>query len=346
MSISILSLEQSERWDSVVREFDQYDVYYLSGYAKSSGLCDEGEPILVLAESDSMKAINVVLRRDVSRAPALIGKIEENRFFDFTTPYGYGGWLVQGTGDFCQLFVEYESYCVQNGVVSEFMRFHPVLKNDSFVSGFYDVMDLGPSVALNLDSHEVVWSNITSKNRNMIRKAQKNGVEIRYGSSAELYAAFRKIYEETMNRDNADSFYYFPQTMYESLLNNLADNAKVFYAILNDEIIAASIIIYANGNLNYHLSGSVEMYRNLAPGNLLLYEVASWGVDRGFKVFHLGAGVGAREDGLFKFKKSFYRGDPLRYKVGRKVFDNAVYRMLADLHGPVGNSGFFPFYRS
>lgn len=346
MSINVLSLAENKLWDSTAKGFNDCDAYYLSGYAKSLEFCDEGDLFLILAESDNVKAMNVVLRRDVSRASALAGKVEEGRYFDFATPYGYGGWLVEGIGDFSCLLAEYESYCAQNGIVSEFVRFHPVLKNDIRVADFYEVVELGPTVALDLTSREAVWGNITSKNRNMIRKAQKNGIQIEHGSSAELYATFRKIYEETMDRDNADAFYYFPSKMYESLLMDFGDNAEIFYAVLNGEIIASSIMIYANGKLNYHLSGSVGAYRSLAPSNLLLYEAANWGVDQGFKILHLGGGLGSREDGLYKFKKSFYRGDPLHYKIGRKVFDDSAYRMLTDLRGGVNNDAFFPLYRS
>lgn len=59
--------------------------------------------------------------------------------------------------------------------------------------------------------------------------------------------------------------------------------------------------------MNYHLSGSIWEYANLAPTNLLLYEAALWGCANGCKTLYLGGGVGSGEDSLFKFKKAFYR---------------------------------------
>ena len=71
------------------------------------------------------------------------------------------------------------------------------------------------------------------------------------------------------------------------------------------EIVAASIIIGANGYLNYHLSGSKGEFRNLAPSNLMLYEIALWGSANGYRSFHMGGGVGSKEDNLYVFKKGF-----------------------------------------
>lgn len=86
--------------------------------------------------------------------------------------------------------------------------------------------------------------------------------------------------------------------------------------LLEEKVIAASIMLAANGRMNYHLSGSLREDSNMAPTNLLLYEAALWGVANGCKILYLGVGVG--EDSLFKFKKAFYRNDDLkRFYIGK-----------------------------
>ena len=149
-----------------------------------------------------------------------------------------------------------------------------------------------------------------------------------------------------MEHDNAEEYYYFKSDFYDSIRCDLGENSKVFYATKDDMIIAASIIIYENGYLNYHLSGSLLQYRNLAPSNLLLYKAAVWGSENGCKSFHLGGGVGSGEDNLFKFKISFYRGDDLcRFCIGKKIFMQNKYDELLALRDGV-NSTFFPEYRA
>ena len=149
-----------------------------------------------------------------------------------------------------------------------------------------------------------------------------------------------------MDKDNADKYYYFDNAFYESIRVDLNDNAFVFYATYENKVIASSIILIENKRLNYHLSGSIKEFSNLAPSNLLLYETAKWGCNNGCETFHLGGGVGSGEDNLFKFKKSFYRGEPCRYHIGKKIFMQKEYDMLLSLREDIPKTGFFPKYRA
>lgn len=344
--LNIISAEQVERWNAIVRTFPNYDVYYLSGYVKAFQLHGDGEPLLFYYEGNDLRGINVVMKRDIANDPHFAGKIPENTYFDFATPYGYGGWLLEGDGDPTPLYLAYTDWSSKNQIVSEFVRFHPVLQNQSRAHNFYEVVPLGNTIAMDLTSPEAIWANLTSKNRNMIRKARKFGIKIYSGRCPVLYETFREIYNATMDKDNATSYYYFNVEFYNSLLNDLPQNAQAFYAQLDDKIIAASIILSANGRLSYHLSGSRQEYQNLAPTNLLLYEAALWGCANGCKTFHLGGGVGSGEDSLYAFKKAFYRGEPYHYYIGKKIFLSEVYEKLIAMRTNLPESGFFPRYRA
>lgn len=344
---SVYTLDQMHEWDIIVRSFADYDAYYLSGYVKAFQIHGDGEPLLFYYEDSNIRGINVVMKRDIGKDRKFKGKIEENRCFDFSTPYGYGGWLTEGT-DITGLAKAYMKWCRENGIISEFVRFHPVLKNYRSVSSVYEVISLGETVTMDLASPEVIWANITSKNRNMIRKAQKNKVKIYNGRYPDIYRKFRVIYDQTMDKDHAEKYYYFGDVFYESLLNDFPWNAQVFYAEWEGKVIAASIMLMANGRMNYHLSGSVKEYAKLAPTNLLLYEAALWGCMNGCKTLYLGGGVGSGEDSLFRFKRAFYRGEQLnRFYIGRKVFDENQYQFLCRMRNTEKEkTEYFPAYRS
>lgn len=344
MVLTVYSLEQSEHWDTIVRSFSDYDIYWLSGYVKAFQIHGDGEPLLFFYEDGNTRGINVVMQRDVSNDPHFKGKIEDGKYFDFATPYGYGGWIIEGENTE-GLFDSYESWTVKNGIVSEFVRFHPMIKNHDKCAFFYKVTQLGEVVHMNLNSPEHIWNNITSKNRNMIRKAIKNDVEIYNGRFPEIYEKFRVIYNGTMDKDGAEEYYYFKVPFYESLLNDLPQNAQVFWAEKEGQIIAASIMLAANGKMNYHLSGSLREFSSLAPGNLILYTAALWGCANGYKTFYLGGGVGSEEDSLFKFKRAFYKGDLNHFYIGKKVYDEEKYDELLAIRENIENSVFFPKYR-
>ena len=342
--LTVYTLEQSEQWDTVVRSFKDYDAYWLSGYVKAFQIHGDGEPLLFFYETGATRGINVVMKRDIAKDERFAGKIEESQYFDFATPYGYGGWIIEGEGTE-SLFNAYNVWLERNGIISEFVRFHPMIKNHDACRDFYEVIELGEVVHMDLSFPETIWNNIISKNRNMIRKAIKNGIKIYNGRFPEIYKRFREIYNGTMDKDHAEEYYYFGPDFYTSVLEDLPQNAQVFWAEKEGVIIAASIMLAANGRMNYHLSGSLREYSSLAPTNLLLFEAALWGCANGYMTLYLGGGVGSGEDSLFKFKRAFYRGDLNHFFIGKKIYDQKKYEKLLGLRIEIENPGYFPKYR-
>lgn len=342
--LTVYGLEQAEQWDTVVRSFKEYDVYWLSGYVKAFQIHGDGDPLLFFFEDGSTRGINVVMKRDVAKDERFKGLIEDDQYYDFATPYGYGGWIIEGE-ETENLFKAYSTWLEKNGIISEFVRFHPMIRNHEACKVFYEVIQLGEVVHMDLESPEIIWNNIISKNRNMIRKAIKNDVVIYNGRFPEIYDKFRTIYNRTMDKDDAEEYYYFGPEFYKSVLEDLSLNAQVFWAEKDRQVIAASIMIGANGHLNYHLSGSLREFSSLAPGNMILYKAALWGCANGYRTFYLGGGVGSGEDSLFKFKRAFFKGELNHFFIGKKIYDANKYGELLRLRTEIGNPGFFPKYR-
>lgn len=346
MPLYTYTIEQPDAWDQVAKSFRCHDVYHLSGYVKAFQLHGDGEPMLFCYEDGQLRGINVVMKRDVADDPFFAGQLPKGEIFDLITPYGYGGWLLEGEGDTAPLFQAYEEWCEKHNVVSEFVRYHPMLENAETTKPFYEVVELGNTVFMDLSSPETIWANLTSKNRNMVRKAQKSGIEIFYGQFPAIYKTFKEIYESTMDHDQAKDYYYFKDAFYDSIRNDLPNEAQVFWAELDGKIIAASIMLSANGYVNYHLSGSLREYQNLAPSNLLLYKAALWGCHHGYRSLHMGGGVGSKEDSLYKFKSAFNRNETRRFSIGKKIFLPELYEKLTAMKQVPDGEGFFPKYRA
>ena len=342
--IKLYSIEESKKWDEVVCSFQDWDVYYLSGYVKAFQIHGDGIPFLLYYSGNGLRAIFVYMRRETV--------LQE--VYDSITPYGYGGVLFEGDTSEANLRVFWSEYVAKmedECIVDSFVRYHPVLRNADYMRVVSDVIDLGKTIAIELTSPEVIWENIISKNRNMIRKAEKNGIEIRHGKEWPLFDDFRSIYNATMDKDHAEEYYYFRERFYESIHRDLNDHYEMFYAVLNGKIIAMSIILYGNRQMHYHLSGSLMQYRSLAPSNLLLYKAAMWGYEQGFKTFHLGGGVGSGEDSLYKFKSAFNKNSNYQFSIGKQVFNQEKYdelvmiRMRSDESFDM-DSHYFPLYRT
>lgn len=342
--IRLFDLSQPAEWDATVCSFKEYDVYYLSGYVKAFQIHGDGDPQLLYYEADGLRAIYVYMKR----------KTVIEGYYDSVTPYGYGGVLFEGDTSKENLQAFWRAYLQkmeEEGIVDNFVRYHPVLANALPMKQISTVIDLGKTIAFDLASPEVIWENIISKNRNMIRKAEKNGITIEHGKGMDLLDKFTAIYNATMDKDHAEEYYYFKRSFYESIDRDLWDNYEMFYAMYEGRPIAMSIMIFANGRLNYHLSGSDIEYRRLAPSNLLLYKAALWGYEQGCKTFHLGGGVGSGEDNLYKFKAAFNKNSDYQFSIGKEIFNQEKYDELVALRAKQDldfnpQSKFFPLYRS
>lgn len=346
--LKTFTIEQSNEWDMIVDSFEERDAYYYSGYQKAFMLHGDGNPTLFYYDDGKTRAMNVVMKRDIAEHVAF-KELQKDRLFDLSTPYGYGGFIVVGN-NIESLNKEYTDYCNKNAIVSEFVRFHPVLNNKVKLSSMYDIIDLGPTITMDISDKGLIWQNLSSKNRNMIRKAIKEGVEIRKGNDKVLFDTFIDMYSKIMDKNNADDYYYFQKEFYDSIREDYSNKSTIFYALYENRIIAMAIILYANTGMHYHLSAIDMDYKSKAASNLLLYEVACWGHDKGFKSFHLGGGVGSKEDSLYSFKKAFNKNSNTVFSIGRKVFNKEIYDKLVDMRREEGNfdmrSSFFPLYRA
>jgi ribosomal protein S18 acetylase RimI-like enzyme len=348
-----ISLESDKKWASVAKSFRDFDVYYLSGYVRAFEINGDGTPTLFFYEDEDIRAMNVVMVRDIAKFEPFHKSIPKNTYFDLVTPYGYGGWLIEVKKDASTgvktLDAIYTQYCVLHNYVCEFVRFHPLLHSWKQLKDVYDVQFLGNTVVIDTSNIDIIWNNFTSKNRNKIREAQKSGLKTYWGREPHMISKFIEIYKETMDTAGATQYYYFSEDFYRSILEDLKDNAMWFYTETDGIVAAISIFMFCNRKMHYHLSASRREYRNIRPTNLMLYEAAMWGCKNGYSKLHLGGGVGARHDSLYQFKKSFNRGKDCEYNTGRKIFMPDVYKKLCDERGkdPVYDpqTVYFPAYR-
>ena len=285
----------------------------------------DGDIYLIYFENELDRFCYVIIQKDIAECVFFRNTIDMNKYWDWETPYGYGGPLSDGviTEKSQKKFLdELTDYCKKNNVISQFIRFHPLLKNYELLSNVIETRYLRDTIYIDTSSLELILTNMDSKNRNMVRKAKKNGIEI-IKTGIEDFENFIPMYNETMKKNNANSYYFFSEKYFESLLR-MRQNAIIFYALYNGEIISGAIMYYNDRYMHYHLSGSYIKYRELAPNNLLLYEAARWASLKGIKQFHLGGGIEAN-DSLFGFKKQFNKNGKLAFVVGRTIFNYDLY---------------------
>ncbi len=340
VTFEVIASKDKERWNDRVCSFRHWDVYYLNEYAHSFEIHGDGEAILFYfawidnENKQQCRLCLAVMKKDISEDNKFKSLLQKDVWYDLETPYGYGGFLLEG--EFAEnVRLEFtrqmENYAAQNKIVSLFARLHPIYRNDVPFAEMANSMTryLKDTIYMDTTKEENIMVNMDSKNRNMVRKAIKNGVTIQHDKGEHL-EEFIKIYESTMAHDNATDYYYFKREYYEYLRSSMRENIEFFYSVYEGKIIGASIFFYNEEYMHYHLSGMYYEYRSLAATNLLLYEAARWACQRGIRLLHLGGGIDA-EDSLFGFKKQFHKEGRVPFFVGRTIYNRDAYQELLQI---------------
>lgn len=346
MSIQIITLEEPKKWDEIVKSFQEYDVFYLSGYAKAFQLHDDGEPCLFYYNDHNVKAMKVILQRDVAFCEGLENKIPQRTFFDLTTPYGYGGFWIEGE-DNGESEKAFDHYCKEKGYVCEFVRFHLFAKSLDQFNGEVEGRLKNVVRTLDLDLDQMLYD-FEHKVRKNIKRAISSGLKIEFDSDGSRLKEFLNIYYKTMDRNEAKSSYYFSEDFFHAI-NQLNGHYCYFYIIYEEKVISTELILYGTQHCYSFLGGTLSDYFSLRPNDYLKYEIIKWAKGKGLKTFILGGGY-KEDDGIFHYKKSFAPTGLHRFYIGKKVFDQERYDKLVALRNLDTNfnpnTEFFPIYRA
>ena len=310
------------KWNEMISRLpiEKQDIYYSAEYYRSferiTGMSAEMFCFMQGSDLGIYPYLKTEIRRDYLTHP----------YYDIETVYGYGGPLaVSSDQRFCRVFEErFEEYCRDNDIVAEFIRFHPILANEHIFSNL-DVIHNRVTVMVDLTlSEDDIWTKeLTSGNRNVIRKCIKNGLTV---IESDDYDTFYEIYKETMDKVGAESFYYLDREFFEEMKKD--DHYHLLVCVSNEEIIAAAVFMGYGDYFHYHFAGSRKESLSLSPNNILLWEAIKFAKEHGYKKMHLGGGLtDSEEDSLFRFKARYsriYRD----FYIGKRVHNEVVYRKL------------------
>ncbi len=316
-----MEIKITDTWNYYLNFFPikKRDVYFSEEYVKMTA--SENEIPLCIVCTEEKKVLIM---------PFLQKQIGEH--LDFETPYGYGGPISNSEDSNWNKYAlrELLYYFESNNYIAGFIRFHPLLENAHMCRDIFQVIDDRKTVVIDTSlSEEKIWScQISSKNRNMIRKAIKNGLVFIRENDFHNIKKFKELYNTTMGRLNASDFYFFDDHYYELFVDSFKGKGFLGCITKDDEIISAALFMYENDYGHYHLAGSAREHSSLGANNLLLWKVACEMHKEGVKEFHLGGGTdGDMENSLFKFKRSF-SPNTKQFSIGKIVFNKEAYTKI------------------
>ena len=323
----IITLANIEEWRRNLEYLPtkQRDIYYTPEYYSLYQNYGDGEACCFVFEKDGEIVMYPFLRNPITP----LGYKLDKEYYDIQGAYGYNGVIAsKHDSSLIDSFWEsFDSWCQENNIVAEFSRFHPLLNNQELASSKMKTFYSRHTVALDLTDDDIWMHQISSKNRNMIRKAEKEGVTI---IESDDYETFRKLYNETMSDLHADDFYYFPERYYEEYKQTFKDKSLLYLAMLDGKVIAGSMFMYSDNYAHYHLSARDREYSRYAANNLILWYSIQKAKDRGCKWFHFGGGTtGDDNDSLLKFKKE-YSKTLCEFWIGKRIHNQAVYDQIVE----------------
>ena len=327
------------------------DIYFLEEYGKVYEDNKEGKLTTYFFECEYGKVYYLFLLRKICIP-------NDTGYYDITTPFGYGGplFIEYKEEDLSKLILsfkkEFGKYCLNNNIITEFVRFHPLIKNHLQMDLYMNISNIRDTAYIKLDSPEEIWNNLKSTCRNRIRKAEKHNIEIQLDNSYKSLDNFINLYISTMEINNAKQYYFFDKEFFYNTFKLLKNNVFLFNSIYEGKTISSAMIMKYGDYIHYHFGGSDHLYTNLAPNNLLFYKIALWGQEKGCKYFHLGGGTTGNDDPIFHFKKTFSKDGITNFFIGKKIHNESIYNDIVNewkIYNNISDTdeiNFFPIYRS
>jgi len=195
---------------------------------------------------------------------------------------------------------------------------------------------------------EELWKGIGDKNRNMVRKAEKSGVQVVEAKSKADLENFYRLYLKTMKRlGSPPQPFKFFERMWDLFH---PQNLMIPLAKYEEIYIAGGLFLLHNGIIHHAYSCSLEEYLRLAPNDLIQWHIIEWGNEHGFSYLDFGRSRENAGNVLFKrrwggdlvkmpyfykfYKKELYERQEKQYQLASRLWSKYMPAFMANMIGP------------
>ncbi len=349
-SMRILGTNDTAEWLAVLGRSRQHDFHQLPQYHRVAEQRGEGTAqLFVYCENDCTIALPLLLRP--------VDPAEPEGWQDATSVYGYGGpvsshdTLPEDVVRNFQIVLVEE--LARRRVIAVFSRLHPLIAQNEILAGLGDCPANGHTLSIDLTlSDEAQRGQYNKSCRTSLRKLREHGFVGLHDREKRYLPEFVNVYLETMRRAGAQSSYFFDEAYFNLLTRELDDVSHLFVALKDGEVAAATLCTICDGIVQDHLGGTRDAFLKFSPDRLVVDTERLWAGEMGARVFHLGGGVGAQEDSVFRYKSGFsdrrHTFRTWRWIIRAEVYEElsaiSARRIEADGLRAI-SAGYFPAYR-
>lgn len=319
----LIPASERDGWREALALLGEVDATYLPEYHLAYALrIQDSSPLLWHFEQGGEHFVYPFLLTPV----ALEGRTTP--YFDITGIYGYTG-PIATTADAAFLktaWAAFDVYAARQKVIAEFVRFSPFNRNEGFAHPQATVIVNRTLAASQLPATaETLLQSMGSKTRNMLRKAEREGLAARELPLPQYLPAFCSLYAETMERNQAPMFFRYDDAYWAQLLNLGQQGLRLFGTFAGDKLVAASMAVAHGRSGLYHLGASLTEYARLGAGNLSLFAMSRGLAQGGVKFLNMTGGrTAAVNDPLLLFKRSNANGTAT-FHISKRVVDTLAY---------------------
>ena len=277
--------------------------------------------------------------------------------FDFITPYGYTGPLF--TKDVNETEIKYfwkevDIWNKKNGIVTQFIRFN-LNSNHEFYNG--EVLPTMLNIKGKIINEDSQWRAFEHKVRKNINTALRENLTCNtfyMDISDTNIKEFHDIYIETMVRTSAKECFMYSIEKFIDFIKSNPELVAICTVYFQSIPVSSELLLISKDTIYSFLGGTNEKYFDKRPNDFLKVQAINWARNKSKDYYVLGGGYGF-EDGIFKYKKSFFPNDVVKFYTGRKVVDENQYNVLINKYNnsrinrgleiiEIEKTNFFPLY--
>lgn len=337
------------KWQNLISSFhtDFQDIYFKPEFLLMCSK-EKSEPLMYFYEEGNNFWCYSFLKNQIDNN---LIHCENDSFYDIETPYGYGGPLSNSNEPKFLKNAQHNffEWCNTNNIVAEFVRFHPIIKNQKYYNNLDSVELNRLTISYSFQDRESINVNYDSKTRNMIKNFKKNNLNCIVTKSFHRYCQFVDLYKKIIADKDTSKFYLFGDKYFSLLYDVLCKNGWLI-CIENesDEFIGGSIFLQGKQFSHYHLSATERTREYSGINNVILDLAINKAKESNLKSIHLGGGNSSSpNDTLFKFKEKM-GNTKNEFYIGRKIYNKNIYQLIKknwENQGNINNSDKILFYK-
>ena len=178
----------------------------------------------------------------------------------FQGAYGYNGVLFSTLdNEFVQTFFDaFESFCANQNIIAEFVRMGFFFNSKFHLRENFSVLFNQKNIVVNLLNDNIWKDSYEYSTRKNINKALSYNLEFHKNNGEKIsfdhLETFINLYKNTMQRNNADEYYYFNHEYFKNLALFLGTKAFFYFASYNNKMITCEAVL-TNGYNSYSFLG-------------------------------------------------------------------------------------------